>query len=115
MSLRQEVQKYIDSIRTKDSKIDEIKSQNDPYEQVKILVGLDYYSDKIIWNYYSFIAFDDRFTYTGDQPFFVNDHRIFNVLRYVGDGWQGRVIPLMKNILQDETKLRKLLEEIVKS
>lgn len=95
--------------------IAEIKSQNDPYEQVKILVGLDYYSDKIIWNYYSFIAFDDRFTYTGDQPFFVNDHRIFNVLRYVGDGWQGRVIPLMKNILQDETKLRKLLEEIVKS
>ena len=92
-----------------------IKSQADPYEQVRILVGLDYFSERIIWKDHSFIAFDDRFTYTGDQPFFNSDHRIFNIPRYVGDGWHGRVIDLMRDTLLDKVKLEKILEKIVKA
>ncbi|MGE5406882.1 MAG: hypothetical protein ACM3NR_04135 [Methanosarcina sp.] len=91
-----------------------IISIEDPYEQFRILSVIDYYSDRLIWRNYSYVAFDDRFTYKGDIPFFITDHRIFNIQRYVDNGWQGRIIDLMKNTLQDAGKLEKIMDEILK-
>jgi uncharacterized protein with ParB-like and HNH nuclease domain len=96
--------------------IENIKSQEGLLEQVKILVALDYFTDKVIWKDHGYIACDERYTCKTyrDIPFFNNGRVIHNVSRYINDGCQGRIIPSMKEILQNANKLQITLEEIIR-
>lgn len=95
--------------------IESIKAVDELFEQVKILATIDYYSERLIWNYYAYIAcYDARFTSEtfNDNQFFKN-RAIFNVSRYIDSGEFGRVIPMMDGILQNEIKLKELINKIV--
>jgi len=95
--------------------IDSIKTKDELFEQVRVLVAIDYYSENLIWKGSSYIANDERFKSTtySDVPFFNTDRVIHNVSRYINDGWQGRILPLMKNTLQNQDRLNEVLNEIL--
>lgn len=116
---------YLDTIIKKKAKdffnknkltsIDSIKSKSELFEQVRILVAVDYYSEKLIWNDCGYIAYDERFSskdYKGES-FFNADKLIYNIPRYIGDGWNGRIIDMMKNVLNDDKKLDEIIKLIL--
>ncbi|MDP2946598.1 MAG: DUF262 domain-containing protein, partial [Nanoarchaeota archaeon] len=111
--IRKKTKHYFNS--KKWTSIDSIKSVETLFDQVRVLTAIDYYSDKTLWKDKSYIAEDIRFSsYTySDTPFFTKDILIYNVTRYIGDGWQGRVLKMMENILKDEIKLGKILNDIL--
>ncbi len=88
--------------------IEKIKDIFGLFDQMKVLVALDYYSNRIIWRKYACIADDLNYTYE-DIPFFKRDKRIFNIKRYIRNGSQGRIIALMNEILQSDLKLNEIL------
>lgn len=99
-------------IRNKLNSITSIKSKKELFEQIKILVAIDYYTEQLIWKEFGYIAEDDRFTFKDDIPFF-NSHRvIYNISRYIKDGWQRRILHLMKDTLQNDVKLNEVLKKI---
>lgn len=96
------------------SSIDQMKLQDSLFSQMRILVAIDFYTNKLIWKKYAYIADDNRYInfWTDHTPFF-NKHRIiYNIQRYVKDGWQGKIIMEMKNVLTDENKLNNVLAKI---
>jgi len=94
--------------------VNTLKDQKGLFNQIKTLSAIDFYSDKKLWNGVYHIAEDDRYTF-GDISFFVEDRLIYNIAKYVNDGLQGRVFPLMKNVLQDEVRLTQVLNTIIES
>lgn len=92
--------------------IEDIKSVQSLFDQVRVLAAIDYYSVKRLWKNDGYIAEDTRFTY-GDTAFFTNDKRIFNVARYINDGSQGRVLKILSKILTDENRLKEILNQII--
>lgn len=95
--------------------ITSIKSVESIFDQIRVLAAIDYYSDKKIWLNGGYIAEDIRFnsnTYT-DTPFFTKDRLLYNVHRYIGDGWNGRILNMMKNILDNDNKLMIIINDIL--
>lgn len=93
--------------------INSLKAENTLFGQVQILAAIDYYSEKILWKSYGYIAHDVRYTYEGDKPFFTRDRVIHNIERYIKDGFRGRVIPMMNDVLSNEAKLKQILTDIL--
>ena len=95
--------------------IESLKAKEELFEQVKVLVAIDYYNANIIWKEAAYIANNENYTSKtfDDQPFFARDIVIYNVHRYINDGYYGRIIPLMKDVLQNETKLQEVLDKII--
>jgi uncharacterized protein with ParB-like and HNH nuclease domain len=93
--------------------IDSLKSEETLFGQVRLLATIDYYSEKKLWEGNAYIAQDKRFKYEGDIPFFSRDIVIYNISRYIKDGSQGRVIPMLNDVLNDEAKLNQILANIL--
>lgn len=60
------------------------------------------------------IAHDDRFInyWTDYTPFFTKNRVIYNIYRYVKDGWNGKIISEMKSVLTNDDKLNIILTTI---
>jgi uncharacterized protein with ParB-like and HNH nuclease domain len=82
------------------------------YEQMKVLVAIDYYSENIIWRNGGYIA-EDNFHYWEQDCNFFGKKAIYNVERYIGDGLKGRIFKLLESILENEEKLNEIIEEIL--
>ena len=91
-----------------------MKSEETLFGQMRILATIDYYSAKKLWKgNEAYIANDERYTYKGDMPFFNKDRVIHNIQRYIKDGLRGRLIPMLKDVLNDEAKLNQILRDIL--
>lgn len=94
--------------------IHSLKSEETLFGQVRILATIDYYSEKKLWKNYAYIASDEQYTYKGDVPFFGINRVIHNIPRYIRDGSRGRVIPMLSDVLNDESKMNQILTDILK-
>lgn len=94
--------------------IEALKSEKTLFGQVRILSTIDYYCENKIWQKYAYIANDERYTYTGDMPFFNRNKTIHNVLRYIYEGFSGRIIPMLSAVLNDDQILEQKITEILK-
>ena len=92
--------------------IDSLKSNSIFLDQIKILTALDFYSNKVLWTNNNFyFAEDERFTFP-DFKFFETERLLYNISRYIGDGYNNRVIVMMTNILSDSNKISRILQDI---
>ncbi|WP_224961078.1 DUF262 domain-containing protein [Geomonas subterranea] len=94
--------------------IDDMKSQDSLLSQMRVLIAIDFYTNNVIWKKYTYIAQDDRYIHfwTDHTPFFKKHRVVYNIYRYVKDGWQGKVLIDMKNVLCNEDKLNEVLAKI---
>lgn len=92
--------------------IDDIKQSTSFFNQIKILVAIDFFTNDKIWNYGGYIAEDDRYYWREDAEFFENNKTIYNTNRYIYGGHDGRILSFMKNVLTDEMKLTEIINEI---
>ena len=93
-----------------------IKTAESVWDQVRILSAIDYYADKKLWLPYNrYIAEDHRYQSTsfGDTPFFATDRVLYNIRRYVQDGWTGRILDTLSGTLQNDRKLEEIVQQIV--
>jgi len=93
--------------------VEKLKQETRFFQQIMILAAIDYHSSKRMFvGFNGYIAKDTRFRY-GDTPFFINDPSLFNVNRYISDGSAGRLTRDMKGVLQDDSRLEKILNDIL--
>lgn len=97
--------------------IDSVKSQTGLFNQVVILSVIDHYSEKVLWKNVYHIAQDPRWTFNTykDEPFFNEERLLYNVSKYINDGWQGRILSMMKDVLQDRIKMDMLIKKIIEN
>jgi hypothetical protein len=111
--IKQKIKSYF--IKNEIISLEVIKAASSLRSQVKVLTAIDYFSEKKIWKDYGYLAEDNRFsskTY-GDKPFFNEDRLIYNVFRYVDQGWNGRVLDMIKDTLKNTDELNRILAEIL--
>jgi len=94
--------------------VEELKQKVNLIDQLKILVAVDFYTDDILWTNGGYIAEEIRYYWDSDPQFFNENKVIFNIRRYVYGGETGRILLLMKDILEDEKKLSEIIEIINK-
>jgi uncharacterized protein with ParB-like and HNH nuclease domain len=92
--------------------IESIKQANGFFKQFRILVAIDFYSDDQIWDYGSYIAEDNRYYWEKDAKFFEDTNVFYNVGRYVRDGLSGRILSFMETVLNDENKIKEIINLI---
>jgi len=94
--------------------VEALKTESQFFDQIKILAAIDYFAEqKMFGSSYGHIAKDNRYDYK-DPPFFNNKPDLFNVSRYISDGSEGRLMNILKNILQNNNKLIGILDSIIK-
>ncbi|HEV7333156.1 MAG TPA: DUF262 domain-containing protein [Flavisolibacter sp.] len=95
--------------------VESIKSQTGLFNQVTILAIIDHNSGKKLWKNVYHIAQDPRWTFKTykDEPFFTEERLLYNVAKYINDGWQGRIIPMMGNVLNDRDKLETIIKNVI--
>ncbi|MFM9950401.1 MAG: DUF262 domain-containing protein [Saprospiraceae bacterium] len=111
--IKNKIHKYF--IANNYNNIETIKKASGFINQIKILIAFDFYSDNKIWEYGSYIAEDNRYTWKNDIEFFEESKIFYNITRYVRDGYNGRILDFMKSTLTDERRLNeiiKLIDEI---
>lgn len=95
--------------------IDALKSEENFFNQIAILAGLDYHNDK---NFFSgrnkHMAKEINNVYKEIQ-FFNNKAVLYNVSRYIGDGQQGILMSNMGKILNDDERLTEIIDVILKT
>lgn len=93
-------------------KLENIRQVTGFFNQFKVLVAFDFYAENKIWNFGSYIAEDNRYLWKDDANFF-NETRVFyNIDRYVRDGFSGRLLSFLKNVLINEKKLTEIINQI---
>ncbi|MBL1214780.1 MAG: DUF262 domain-containing protein [Ignavibacteriae bacterium] len=92
--------------------IDDLKKEDNFLMQFKILVIVDYFSERVVWSNGANIAEDNRYYWKNDPVFFNNQRVFYNVDRYVRDGRSGRILKKMRNILDDEDELNEIINRI---
>lgn len=92
--------------------IDDIKQSTSFFNQIKILVAIDFYCKDRLWNDGSYMAEDDRYSWKDDAKFFNENRVIYNITRYVRGGYEGRLLSFMKDVLEDEQRLTKIINQI---
>lgn len=93
--------------------IEAMKSQESLFNQVRVLTAIDYYTKKVIWRTGAYIAQDERYNWNDYTPFFSKDRVIYNVSRYVKDGYQNKILNELKSVLQSEDTLNEVLAKIL--
>lgn len=94
--------------------IEAIKSQENLFNQMRVLVAIDYYTNRVIWRTGAYIAQDERYSWKDYTPFFNKDRVIYNISRYVKDGYQNKIISEMKTVLQNDDILNEVIAKIFK-
>ncbi len=112
MIIKRKITKYFQE--NSYSTIIDIKGTSSFFRQFKILVAIDFFSKDKIWDNGSYIAEDNRYVdFWEDEPDFFEEKRIlYNTNRYVRDGYSGRILSFMNDILTDEKKIGAIFSQI---
>lgn len=92
--------------------LENIKQTTGFLNQFKVLVAIDFYSENKIWDFGGYIAEDNRYDWNDDSKFFEQTKVLYNIDRYVRDGYSGRVLSFMKNVLKDEENIKEIIIQI---
>lgn len=113
--IKQKIKNYFN--KNSFQSLESIKQTSGFFNQFRILVAIDFYCNNQIWDSESYIAEDNRYIdhwkkYFDDAEFFEEPRVFYNVGRYVRDGYSGRILSFMKTILNDEKKIKEIIDQI---
>ena len=97
--------------------LETVKDRDSLMDRMKILVAIDYFTDKIIWKSEAYIAQSELYMWKDyDAMFFKSDNQvriIYNVGRYIYDGYRGKIQQNMNAVLRDEDRLNEIISLII--